>query len=473
VSKNSIRQKIDEAKKKTQAALSSGKASPDILVAVESLLLIIEILAAVFLEKKTRKNSSNSGLPPSKNEGSNGNRNQGSGQRTEVGESASNNREVETSETVTPLECSRCGENLEDVEVKGTDERKKIDVIYEIISHTVTSEFKECPGCHKLNKGIFPEGMDGKVQYGNGIKAAIINYIVVQMMSLQRVQEHMMGMIGRCISQSIMLKYLVQLSDSLKGWEKRKIEELMSCQFIHCDETSVRINKVLWWIHSYSSGNITLKFVHPKRGIEAIEHFGIIPRYGGIIIHDCWASYLHYTNLLHALCGAHLLRELKFIEDSCEYTWATMLKILLQEAAERVRLRPIKRVLTAKEFKQLRSEYRKILRQALLEMPPFPEKSGKRGRTKMTDAQNLWSRLSSYEDSVLMFARVKCVDFTNNRAERDLRMCKVKQKVAGCFRTEHMAKAFYRISSYIKSMRYEGYSAVEAISLALQGKIPS
>ncbi len=150
-----------------------------------------------------------------------------------------------------------------------------------------------------------------------------------------------------------------------------------------------------------------------------------------------------------------------------------MLKILLQEAAERVRLRPIKRVLTAKEFKKLQSEYRRILKQALLEMPPFPEKSGKRGRTKMTDAQNLWSRLSGYEDSVLMFARVKVVDFTNNRAERDLRMCKVKQKVAGCFRTEHMARAFYRISSYIKSMRYEGYSAVEAISLALQGKIPS
>ncbi len=196
MSKDSIRHKIDEAKKKTQAALASGKATPDILVAVESLLLVIEILAAVFLEKKTRKNSSNSGLPPSKNEGSNGNRNQGSGLRADVGDSASNTRQIETSETVTPVECSRCGESLESAEVKGTEERKKIDVIYEIISHTVTSESKECPGCDKLNKGRFPEGMDGKVQYGNGIKAAIINYIVVQMMSLQRVQEHMMGMVG-------------------------------------------------------------------------------------------------------------------------------------------------------------------------------------------------------------------------------------------------------------------------------------
>jgi hypothetical protein len=152
VSRDSIRNKIDEAKRKSHAALSSGKASPDIMIAVESLLLVIEILSTVFLEKKTRKNSSNSGLPPSKNEGSNGNCNQGSGDRADVGSSASNTRLVKTSETVTPLECSICGENLEDVKVKRTDERKKIDVIFEIISHTVISESKECPECQHLNK---------------------------------------------------------------------------------------------------------------------------------------------------------------------------------------------------------------------------------------------------------------------------------------------------------------------------------
>jgi transposase len=72
-----------------------------------------------------------------------------------------------------------------------------------------------------------------------------------------------------------------------------------------------------------------------------------------------------------------------------------------------------------------------------------------------------------------MFARVKEVDFTNNRAERDLRVSKLKQKVSGCFRTIEMAKVFYRISSYIKSMRYRGYSSLEAISLAMKGNIPA
>jgi hypothetical protein len=301
----------------------------------------------------------------------------------------------------------------------------------------------------------------------------VINFLAVQMMSLQRLQEHLMGIIGRSISQAIMLKYLEQFSSSLKNWEEAKIKELMTSKVIYCDETSVRVNKVNFWVHSYSSGEITLKFVHQHRGREGIEGIGIIPKYEGILVHDCWASYLSYDNVKHGLCGAHLLRELKFIEDSNSYVWATKMKEILKEAAQTVSSRPGKRKLTQEEYKSLQSRYRNALTRGLGEMPAFPEKSGKRGRTKKSDAQNLWERLNKYEDSVLMFARVKEVDFTNNRAERDLRVSKVKQKVSGGFRTLEMAKAFYRISSYLKSMRYRGYSAMDAITLALQGRIPA
>jgi hypothetical protein len=239
----------------------------------------------------------------------------------------------------------------------------------------------------------------------------------------------------------------------------------------HCDETSIRVNKINHWIHSYSSGDITLQFVHPKRGIEAINDIGIIPRYGGTIIHDCWASYFLCENVDHALCGSHLLRELKFIEDSTKNKWATNLKKLLQETGILVNKRKT-HVLTAKEYNRLQSRYRKILTRGKRELPPFPVKNGKRGRTKHTDAQNLWFRLTEYEEYVLKFAKVKDVDFTNNRSERDLRSSKLKQKVAGCFRTLEFAKHFCRISSYVKTMRYKGYSSFEAICLAVQGNIP-
>ena len=130
------------------------------------------------------------------------------------------------------------------------------------------------------------------------------------------------------------------------------------------------------------------------------------------------------------------------------------------------------RVLTEKEYKRLQRRYRNILTRALGELPLFPESKGKKGRVKHTDAQNLWLRLDKYEFEVLLFARMKEVDPTNNRAERDLRMSKVKKKVSGCFRTEEMARHFCRITSYVKTMKNKGYSSLEAITMALKGNIP-
>ena len=90
------------------------------------------------------------------------------------------------------------------------------------------------------------------------------------------------------------------------------------------------------WIHVYSAGEITLKLLHPKRGREVIEAFGVIPRYGGVIIHDCWASYLAYEQCGHGLCGSHLLRGLTFIVDSNGYAWAENMKRLLKETCAKV-----------------------------------------------------------------------------------------------------------------------------------------
>ena len=87
-----------------------------------------------------------------------------------------------------------------------------------------------------------------------------------------------------------------------------------------------------------------------------------------------------------------------------------------------------------------------------------------------SDAHNLWERLCEHEASVLLFAKNSDVSFTNNRAERDLRMSKVKQKVSGCFRTENYAKAYCRISSYLQTMASKEYNPLIAIQMALAGK---
>ena len=105
------------------------------------------------------------------------------------------------------------------------------------------------------------------------------------------------------------------------------------------------------------------------------------------------------------------------------------------------------------------------------QLPPIPPKpSGKRGKLAKSDAHNLWERLRDNEAAVLLFAKNPYVPFTNNRAEQDLRMAKVKQKVSGCFRTQLYAHAYCRISSYLQTMANKGYNPLVAIQMALAGK---
>lgn len=472
MSKQSIRDQIQQAKDDLNNALGAGS-TPELKAAIKSLLIVVDILVSLFLEKKIRKNSSNSGLPPSKDPASKNDRNKPTNkERSKLGEQIDNTREVQTKEIVGPDYCNNCDSDLKNVKVSDSEDRKKIDIVYEVITHTVTAEVKICPECGIQNKGKFPKGMEGKIQYGIGVKATVINFLCVQMSSLERTQEYLKGIVGRLISQAVLLKYIFQLYEALEDWELSMIDKLLKSHHIHVDETSTKVDKKNYWAHSYSAADITLKFIHENRGSEAIDEIGIIPRYGGVIIHDCYASYFKYENVEHALCGGHLLRELKFVEESTGDHWARSMKKILQQAAETVGNRPKLRILKEKEYKQLQSRYRNILTRALKELPEFPIANGRRGRLKHTDAQNLWMRLKKHETSILRFARDKNIDFTNNRAERDIRISKVKQKVSGCFRTLKYAQCFYRISSYLKTMRYKGYSSMQAIMLAYQGNIP-
>jgi len=257
----------------------------------------------------------------------------------------------------------------------------------------------------------------------------------------------------------------------LEAWEQAAIEQLLSQPAIHVDETSLRVEKEKHWIHVYSGGAITLRFLHPKRGQEAIEALKIIPRYGGVVIHDCWASYLSYEHCGHGLCGSHLLREPTFIVESNGYAWAREMKRLLQTTRATVSQRKTK-CLTSVEYRALCRRYRNILKRGEKELPPIPPRhNGQRGRIAKSDAHNLWERMKKYETAILLFAKEPHVAFTHNRAERDLRMSKVKQKVSGCFRTRQYAQAYCRISSDLQTMANHGYHPLVAIQLALSGQI--
>lgn len=347
----------------------------------------------------------------------------------------------------------------------------QVDLVFEKVVRHVDAEIKPCSQCGAETRGPFPEAFSGPLQYGPGIKAYALNLLIAQMVSLKRVQQSIQTLIGRVLSEATLLKVVLPLHRALARWEQAAIEQILSSPALHVDETSLRVDRKNHWIHVCSAGEITLKFLHEKRGQEAMEDIGVIPRYGGVMIHDCWASYLAYDHCDHGLCGAHLLRELTFIVDAEGYAWAKSMKRLPQQTCAQVARRKCKK-LSAREYANLQKRYRNILTRGEKELPPIPPRqNGKRGRIAKSDAHNLWERFKGHERAVLLFAQDAHVAFTNNRAERDLRMSKVKQKVSGCFRRREYAEAYCRISSYLQTMANRGTNPLVAIQMALSGQL--
>jgi len=477
IDKTSVRNEVGRLKTDFEQLCSEGKIADEIKVLMSSMFMIIELMLSIFLERTTKKNSKNSSMPSSQTEkdesslsrpGSHG---KGKHENNEV---AKNSRTKETVKIAKVSACPVCGENLSHTPCSDHERRTKIDLVFEkVIEHT-DAQIKQCPTCDSTVKGSFPSDMHGPLQYGNGLKAFVVNLLVCQMVSLNRIQKLLKSLIGSVISEASLLKYVLRLHQALENWERQAIKQLLIAPAINVDETSLQVDKKKHWIHVYSSGDITLKILHRKRGKEAIEHIGIIPRYGGTIIHDCWSSYFSYDHCGHGLCGSHLLRELTFIVDANGYSWARNMKRLLQETCIKVSQSEEKRVPDEARV-NLQKRYRNILTRGEKELPPIPPKpSGKRGKLAKSDAHNLLARLQKHEVAVLLFAKDPYVSFTNNRAERDLRMAKVKQKVSGCFRVQLYAQAYCRISSYIQqTMTNKGVNPLIAIQMALAGEIKS
>lgn len=470
--KTTVRREIDQLKANFDSLQKAGKVTAESQAMMNSLFMIVELILSIFLERTTRKDSRKSSLPPSQTGKDVSSQlpvgNQTKGNQFDL-RRARNTRTVETVTVSRVSTCDVCGEPLTEAVCTRHERRTKIDLVFEKVVEHVDAEVKECPQCHATIKGHFPDGLSGPLQYGDGLKAFAINLLVGQMVALNRVQQLLNAMIDTVVAEATLLKFVLRLHHALDVWEQQALQQLLHTPVMHVDETGFRVDKKNHWIHIYAAGDITLKRLHRRRGKAAIEDIRIIPRYGGIIIHDCWASYFAYDDCAHGLCGAHLLRELAFIIDAHHYRWAKNMKRLLQTACRLVSKKPEKK-LTDKEWVQLQKLYRTILIQGHKELPPIPPKpTGQRGKIAQSDAHNLWDRLNTHEQSVLLFAKIPEVAFTNNRAERDLRMAKVKQKVSGCFRSEIYAQAYCRISSYLQTMANKGYNPLYAIQLALAG----
>ena len=290
VNKSSLRAEFDALKARFESLCAAGKMSAESRALFDALLMLFEVLMAVFMEKHTPKSSANSSLPASQspNDDTARTRPGAKGKGPSYNDArCANTRTREYVKVLSVDACGRCGEDLTDAACTGRERRTLIDIVFEKVVRHVDAQIKHCARCHTETRARFPHEMPGPLQYGPGIKAYVVHLLIAQMLSLKRVAQSMHALIGRTLSEATLLGYLAQLHHALAEWESHAIERLLASPAMHVDETSLRVDRKNHWIHVYSAGTLTVKCLHPKRGCEAIEAIGILPRYGGVAVHDC------------------------------------------------------------------------------------------------------------------------------------------------------------------------------------------
>lgn len=319
-------------------------------------------------------------------------------------------------------------------------------------------------------QGDFPKHITSTMQYGHHLQALTVALNTIGMVSINRTHEILSDLFCIPISTGTIHKMVTECAKKIVPVISIIKEKIIASTVVHFDETGTRVDNKTCWVHNASTKKYTYLTVENKRGYEGMESSDILPHYQGIAVHDCWVSYWKYSIVTHAVCCAHLLRELtSVIENHPAQLWAQeMIDLLLEMKLKRDKAVFMgKNELSYYHTHDFHKKYEVIIEEAR-KLNPLPKKlPGKRGRQGKGKLCALIERLFDYEVPVCLFTKNFDVPFDNNQAERDVRMIKVKTKVAGCFRTEDDAKSFMTIMSYIGTAKKHNISPMKALRKAL------
>jgi transposase len=258
---------------------------------------------------------------------------------------------------------------------------------------------------------------------------------------------------------------LATVADLLVDVEKLIKSLIVLAHVVHVDETTSNINGARWWLHVAGTDKLTAYHLHRSRGRAAVTEFDVLPAFRGTVVHDALSVYDAYPSARHALCCAHIARELvAAAEADPDQVWPEQaLRALhsLNTAAHDARDQQLSAIPPEIADPLLRS-WRHALLVGLAEHRRVP------GR-RQSKTRNLLERLRDRDDQVLLFARDLAVPFTNNQAERDVRPTKTQMKISGCHRSETTAKAWLRVRGYISTVIKHGDNVLTALRDAITG----
>jgi transposase len=447
-----------------------------------SLQLLKERLRNLELEKRLGKDSHNSSKPPSSDGYKRQQKRREKSKKSSGGQSGHSGHQlaqVETPDEVVEhraTHCQRCQSFLP--QTGGVvKERRQLHELPPL--HLRVTEHQQveqiCSGCGACTTGDFPTGVEAAAQYGPNVRALAVYLSQFQLLPLERISELFADLHLGTVSEGSIVNWVREAAKHLTPTQQTLERVLLQSRYTHVDETGGRIEGILHWFHVVSTRYLTSYHWHRKRGHEAMQEIGLLPNYHGRLIHDRWKSYDQY-GCEHSLCGAHLLRDCVSVAEQEGEPWAAEMYTVLFELSEHVKqARASSQKALAPEIRANGlAQYFEVLEHGYhawnqTHPPPDPFHPRKRGRPKQDPSKNLLDVFLHRADQVLAFVDDLMVPFTNNQAERDLRMIKVQQKISGTFRSDVGATSFCTIRSYLSTMRKQGHSMLDALAAVFQG----
>ena len=429
------------------------------------------------LERQLGLNSSNSGKPPSSDGLKKPARvtslrersgKKSGGQKGHKGETL---RQVADPDDVVdhyPSACATCGAGLDAQTSVGHSARQVFDlpepqplIVTEHRAHDC-----QCAACGTTTRGSFPDGVNAPVQYGARIRSFVVYLLHHQLLPEDRLAELMADLFGVKLAAATIASMSRACAERLRGFADTMRDLVAGAPVKHMDETGFRIAGKTQWLHVASTALLTFYRVCAKRG-------SLLANVAGIVVHDHWKPYYTMQDVWHALCNAHHLRELKALVEIEKEDWARKMQRLLRRACHAANLArergiPLKSRLVAcfdRRYDAILVEGSAFHEaQAPLRQATAKVGGKRRGRVPRRTGHNLLLRLATRKQDTLRFLHDPAVPFTNNQAERDARMMKLRQKISGGFRSLEGAIDFATIRSFLSTARKQGWSMIDALT---------
>jgi len=319
--------------------------------------------------------------------------------------------------------------------------------------------------CGKVHKGEFPASLPPYISYGARLKAYTVGLVQGHFISLSRVTEIVSDQYGVKPSDGSVQRWIGQAGENLATPYADIRDTISTSAVANFDESGIRAQGKTQWLHVAATPDAVYYTAHARRGADAMTAAGILPIFQGVAVHDHWKPYFRFDAMVHSLCGAHLLRELNYFDETLKHQWPAQLKQVLIDAktavaqakeAQQTSLEP-------EQMAELEQRYDQWVNHGLLIFPEQPKTHPKQGKAKQDPARNLLCRLRDFKDAVLRFIQRFDVPFDNNLAERAVRPVKVKLKVAGGFRAMGGADAFCIIRSVWETDKLQGRNPFESL----------